>query len=151
MEVILKNDVEKLGTQGQVVKVAAGFARNYLLPQGLAVAASASNKKIIEQQRQATLRKDAKFASDAKELGTLMSNVSITIHQKAGEDDQLFGSVTSQDLQEALDKQGYKIERKKIVLDHPIKKLGEYRVVVKLHKEVSIEIPVHVLKEEAAA
>ena len=151
MEVILKNDVENLGTQGQVVKVAAGFARNYLLPQGLAVAASASNKKIIEQQRQATLRKDAKFASDAKELGTLMSNVSITIHQKAGEDDQLFGSVTSQDLQEALDKQGYKIERKKIVLDHPIKKLGEYRVVVKLHKEVSIEIPVHVLKEEAAA
>ena len=151
MEVSLKNDVEKLGTQGQVVKVAAGFARNYLLPQGLAVAASASNKKIIEQQRQATLRKDAKFASDAKELGTLMSNVSITIHQKAGEDDQLFGSVTSQDLQEALDKQGYKIERKKIVLDHPIKTLGEYRVVVKLHKEVSIEIPVHVLKEEAAA
>jgi large subunit ribosomal protein L9 len=148
MEVILKSDVEKLGQQGQVVKVAPGYARNFLLPQGLAVSATASNKKIVDQQRQATLRKEAKFASDARELAAMMGKVDITIHQKAGEEDQLFGSVTSQDIQEALEKQGYKLDRKKIVLDHPIKTLGEHKVTIKLHKEVSLDLPVHVLKEE---
>jgi large subunit ribosomal protein L9 len=148
MEVILKTDVEKLGHQGQVVKVAPGYARNYLLPQGLAVSATASNKKIVDQQRQATLRKEAKLASDARELAAMMGNVNITIHQKAGEEDQLFGSVTSQDIQEALEKQGYKVDRKKIALDHPIKTLGDHKVTIKLHKEVSLDIPVHVLKEE---
>jgi large subunit ribosomal protein L9 len=149
MEVILRHDVDKVGAQGQVVKVAPGFARNYLLPQGLAVAATASNKKIVDQQRQATLRKEAKFASDARELATMMANVSITFHMKSGEEDQLFGSVTSQDIQESLDKQGFKIDRKKIVLDHPIKTLGDHKVTLKLHKDVSLDVPVHVLKEEA--
>jgi len=151
MEVILRSDVDKIGHQGQVVKVAPGYARNFLLPKGLAVAATASNKKIVEQQRQSSLRKEAKVTADARELATMMSKVEITIHQKAGEEDQLFGSVTSQDIQEMLDKQGYKIDRKKIVLDHPIKTLGEHKVTLKLHKEVSLDIPVHVLKEESAA
>jgi large subunit ribosomal protein L9 len=150
MEVILKSDVEKLGQQGQVVKVTPGYARNFLLPKGLAVSATASNKKIVDQQRQATLRKEAKLASDARELAAMMSKVNITIHQKAGEEDQLFGSVTSQDVQESLEKQGYKIDRKKIVLDHPIKTLGEHKVTIKLHKDVSLDLPVHVVKEEAA-
>jgi len=148
MEVILRSDVDKVGHQGQVVKVAPGFARNYLLPQGLAVAATASNKKIVDQQRQATLRKEVKLATDARELATMMANVSITFHMKAGEGDQLFGSVTSQDIQESLDKQGYKIDRKKIVLEHPIKTIGEHKVALKLHKDVTLEVPVHVLKEK---
>jgi large subunit ribosomal protein L9 len=150
MEVILRSDVDKVGQQGQIVKVAPGFARNYLLPQGLAVAATASNKKIVDQQRQATLRKEAKVSADARELATMMGKVDITIHQKAGEEDQLFGSVTSQDIQESLEKQGYKIDRKKIVLDHPIKTLGEHKVTLKLHRDVSLDIPVHVLREETA-
>src|SRR5215475_7465690 len=149
MEVILRSDVDKLGNQGQTVKVAPGYARNYLLPKGLAVPATAANKKIVEQQRQATLRKEAKFASDARELAAMMVNVNITIHQKAGEEDQLFGSVTSQDIQEQLEKKGYKIDRKKIVLDHPIKTLGDHKVTLKLHKDVSLDVPVHVLREEA--
>lgn len=149
MEVILRSDVEKLGTQGQVIKVTPGYARNFLLPKGLAVPATASNKKIVDQQRQASLRKEAKLASDARDLGAMMAHVNLTFHQKAGEEDHLFGSVTSQDIQELLEKQGYKIDRKKIVLDHPIKTLGDHKVTVKLHKEVSIDIPVHVLKEES--
>ena len=150
MEVILRSDVEKLGHQGQVIKVTPGYARNFLLPKGLAVPATASNKKIVDQQRQASLRKEAKLDSDARELAALMSKVNLTIHQKAGEEDQLFGSVTSQDIQEMLEKQGYKIDRKKIVLEHPIKTLGDHKVTLKLHKEVSLDLPVHVVKEEAA-
>ncbi len=148
MEVILRQDVEKLGTTGQVVKVAPGYARNFLVPRGLAVPATEANKKIVEQQRQAYLRKEAKLAADAQELAKLMANVSINISQKAGENDQLFGSVTAQDIADQLDKQGYKIDRKKVALDHPIRTIGEHKVVVKLHREVSIEIPVNVSKEE---
>lgn len=148
MEVILRQDVEKLGTTGQIVKVAPGYARNFLVPRGLAVPATEANKKIVEQQRQAYLRKEAKLAADAQELAKLMANVSINISQKAGENDQLFGSVTAQDIADQLEKQGYKIDRKKVALDHPIRTIGEHKVVVKLHREVSIEIPVNVSKEE---
>jgi large subunit ribosomal protein L9 len=147
MEVILREDVEKLGTRGQLVKVTPGYARNFLLPKRLAVAATESNKKIVEQERQAHLRKEAKLVSDAGELAKLMGNVSVTIKQKAGENDQLFGSVTSKDIAEALEKQGYTIERRKIVLDEPIKTLGEFKVTLRLHKEVPAEITVHVVKE----
>jgi large subunit ribosomal protein L9 len=147
MEVILREDVEKLGTRGQLVKVAPGYARNFLLPKKLALAATESNKKIVEQERQAHLRKEAKLVSDASELAKLMGNVSVTISQKAGENDQLFGSVTSKDIAEALEKQGYTIERRKIVLEEPIKTLGEFKVTVRLHREVPAEITVHVVKE----
>jgi large subunit ribosomal protein L9 len=147
MEVILREDVEKLGTRGQLVKVAPGYARNFLLPKKLALAATESNKKIVEQERQAHLRKEAKLVSDAGELAKLMANVSVTISQKAGENDQLFGSVTSKDIAEALEKQGYTIERRKIVLEEPIKTLGEFKVTVRLHREVPAEITVHVVKE----
>ena len=115
MDVILREDVEKLGTRGQLVKVTPGYARNFLLPKRLAVAATESNKKIVEQERQAHLRREAKEVSDASDLGKMMADVSITISQKAGENDQLFGSVTSKDIAEALEKQGYTIERRKIV------------------------------------
>ena len=152
MEVILRSDVEKLGNQGQTVKVASGYARNFLLPKGLAVPATASNRKIVDQQREASLRKEAKLASDARDQATLIAKqVDLTFHQKSGEEDHLFGSVTSQDIQELLAKQGYTIDRKKIVLEHPIKTLGDHKVTLKLHKEVSLDLPVHVLKEETAA
>src|SRR5579871_2011479 len=102
MEVILREDVDNLGSRGQVVKVAPGFARNFLLPKRLAVAATESNKKIIEQERQAYLRKEAKLASEAQDLAKLMSGVVINISQKAGENDQLFGSVTAKDVADGL-------------------------------------------------
>src|ERR1700724_2816755 len=136
MDVILREDVEKLGTRGQLVKVTPGYARNFLLPKRLAVAATESNKKIVEQERQAHVRKESKLVADAGELAKLISNVSITFTQKAGESDQLFGSVTSKDIAEALEKQGYTIERRKIVLDEPIRTLGEFQVTLRLHKEV---------------
>jgi large subunit ribosomal protein L9 len=148
MEVILREDVEKLGTRGQLVKVAPGYARNFLLPKRLAVAATESNKKIVEQERQGHLRKEAKLVSDASELGRMMSSVSVTIKQKAGENNQLFGSVTSKDIADALEQQGYTIERRKIALDEPIKTLGEFKVTLRLHKEVPAEITVHVVKED---
>lgn len=148
MEVILREDVEKLGTRGQLVKVAPGYARNYLLPQRLAVAATESNKKIVEQERQAHLRKDAKLASEATELGKLIASAAITIKAKAGENDHLFGSVTAQDIANALEAQKFNVDRKKIVLDEPIRTLGDHKVVVKLHRDVSVEVPVSVVREE---
>ncbi len=148
MEIILREDIDKLGQRGQVVKVASGYARNFLLPKRLAVAATEANKKIVEQERQAHLRREAKVQSEASDLGKIMGSVEVTISQKAGENDQLFGSVTTADIANALEKQGYTIDRKKIVLDEPIKTLGEYKVAVRLHREVSIEIPVHVVREE---
>jgi large subunit ribosomal protein L9 len=148
MEVILREDIEKLGTRGDLVKVAPGYARNFLLPKRLAVAATESNRKIVEQERQAHLRKEAKVAAEATDLGKMLAAVNITISQKSGENDQLFGSVTSKDIAEALERQGYTIERRKIVLEEPIKTLGEFKVPLRLHREVTSEITVNVVKEE---
>jgi large subunit ribosomal protein L9 len=148
MEIILREDIDKLGHRGQVVKVASGYARNFLLPQKKAVAATESNKKIVEQERQAHVRRDAKVQGDAQELAKLVSSVELTIAQKAGENNQLFGSVTTADLAAALEKQGYTIDRKKIVLEEPIKVLGDFKVPVRLHREVSVDLTVHVVKEE---
>lgn len=148
MEIILREDIDKLGQRGQVVKVSPGYARNYLLPKRLAVAATESNKKIVEQERQAHLRRETKIQSDAQDLAKMMGSVEVTIAQKAGENDQLFGSVTTADLAAALEKQGYTIDRKKISLDEPIKTLGDFKVAVRLHKNVSFDLPVHVVREE---
>ena len=147
MEVILREDIDKVGNRGQVVKVAPGYARNFLLPRKLAVAATEANKKIVEQERQAHLRREARAQTDAQDLAKLMASVEITIAQKAGENDQLFGSVTAADIAAALEKQGYTIERKKIHLEEAIKTLGDFKAAVRLHREVSIEIPVHVIRE----
>jgi len=148
MEVILRQDVEKLGTRGQVVKVADGFARNFLLPKRLAVPATASNKNIVEQERQAALRREAKEVGAAQELAQLLGNVTLSTSQKAGENDALFGSVTSKDIADLLEKQNYTIDRKKILLEAPIKTLGEHKVAIKLHREVTAEVKLVVLKEE---
>jgi large subunit ribosomal protein L9 len=148
MEIILRTDIEKLGVRGQVVKVADGYARNYLLPQRLAVAASDSNKKIVEQERHAHLRREVKVKGDAEDLGKLMTGVSVTIAHKAGEQEQLFGSVTSKDIAEALEKLNYTIDRKKIHLDEPIRQLGEFKVPLRLHRDVTVEILVQVVREQ---
>jgi len=148
MEIILREDIDKLGQRGQMVKVTAGYARNFLLPRKLAVAATESNKKIGEQERQAHLRREAKQVNEAQELGKMMAAVAVTIRQKAGENDQLFGSVTANDVAVALEKMGYTIDRKKVHLEEPIKTLGSYQVSVRLHRDVSIDIPVHVVKDE---
>lgn len=148
MEVILRTDIEKLGGRGQVVKVADGYARNYLLPKRLAVAASESNKKIVEQERQAHLRREAKLKGEAEDLGKLMTGVTVSIAHKAGEQDQLFGSVTAKDIADALERQNYSIDRKKIHLEEPIRQLGEFKVPVRLHRDVTVEVTVQVVKEE---
>jgi large subunit ribosomal protein L9 len=148
MEVILREEIEKLGRRGDVVKVTPGYARNYLLPKRLAVAATDSNKKIVEQEKQAYLRRESKEIGDASDLAKMMAAVEVTIAQKAGDNDQLFGSVTAQDIAAALERAGYTIDRRKVILEEPIKTLGDFKVTVKLHREVSVELPVHVIKEE---
>ena len=148
MEVILREDIENLGARGQVVKVAPGYARNFLLPKRMAVAATEANKKIVEQERQAHLRKEAKAQGEAQDLAKIMTGATVRIAQKAGENDQLFCSVTSKDIAEALTAQNYNIDRRKIQLDEPIRQLGEYKVAVRLHRDVTVEITVVVAKEE---
>ena len=148
MEVILREDIENLGSRGQVVKVASGYARNFLLPKRMAVAATEANKKIVEQERQAHLRKEAKAQGEAQDLAKIMTGATVRIAQKAGENDQLFGSVTSKDIAEALTAQNYNIDRRKIQLDEPIRQLGEFKVPVRLYKDVSVDVTVIVAKEE---
>jgi large subunit ribosomal protein L9 len=148
MEVILREEIEKLGNRGDIVNVADGYARNYLLPKKLAVPATEANKKIIEQERQAYLRREAKLASEAEELARMLAGVTVTIAQKAGEMDQLFGSVTAKDIAEALEQQNFQIDRRKILLEEPIKQLGEYKVALRLHRTVTAEIQVNVVRAE---
>ncbi|MGC2661119.1 MAG: 50S ribosomal protein L9 [Bryobacteraceae bacterium] len=148
MDVILREDIDKLGSRGAVVKVADGYARNFLLPKKLAVAATASNKKIVEQEREAFLRREAKAKTDAEDLGKLMGNVRLTFHQRVGENDHLFGSVTSKDIAEALEAQRFHIDRRKVQLDEPIKTLGEHKVGLRLHRDVVTEITVVVEPEQ---
>lgn len=148
MEVILREDIDKLGIRGEMVKVAAGYARNFLLPKKLAVAATDANRKIVEQERQSHLRKEAKQKGEAEELAKLVGAVTVTITRKAGESDQLFGSVTANDIADALTLQHYNIERRKIQLEEPIRTLGEHKVTVRLHREVTADVTVNVVREE---
>lgn len=150
MRIILREDVEKLGTRGEMVNVANGYARNFLIPTNKAVAASAANVKIVEQERQAGLRRDAKEKDSAEELAKLMTGVTLVSVQKAGEADQLFGSVTSKDIADMLEKQGYSIDRKKIMLEAPVKTLGEHKIGIKLYRDVVAEITLVVNKDETA-
>jgi ribosomal protein L9 len=148
MEIILREDIEKLGHRGDIVKVADGYARNYLLPKRLAVLATESNKKIVEQERQAHLRREAKLEAEAAELAKVLNTLTLTISQRAGEQDQLFGSVTAKDIADALERQNYTVDRRKILLEDPIKTLGEHKVPIRLHRNVTAEITVQVVREE---
>ncbi len=147
MEVILKEDVAKLGSRGDVVRVAEGYGRNFLLPRRLAIEATIGNKKVIEQMRAAAVRRSAKEKAQAEELAKQFDGVSISFQRRSGEHDQLFGSVTSGDLAEALEKKGFNIDRRKINLHEPLKTLGEFTVPIKLHKDVTAHLKVVIEKE----
>lgn len=147
MEVILREDVEKVGARGALVKVADGYARNFLLPNRLAVAATESNRKIVEQEREAHIRRDAKVQADAQSLAQLMANITLTFRHRVGENDQLFGSVTAKDIADALEAQKFHIERRRVQLDEPIRTLGQHEVHVRLHREVTVPIKVVVEPE----
>lgn len=148
MQIILQEDVEKLGTRGQLVDVAEGYARNFLLPRKLALEASPGNMKRLEKMRVAFAKKEATEKESAQKLADLLAAVSLTEARKAGENDQLFGSVTSADIAEALAAQGFTIDKKKIVLSEPIKLVGEYEIPVKLHREVTANVKLTVKKEQ---
>src|SRR5215469_3836611 len=151
MEVILKEDVPKLGHRGDVVRVAEGYGRNYLLPRKLAIEATRGNKAVIEQMKQAAVRRSAVEKSDAEALSKQLEGVSLTFRRKAGEKDHLFGSVTSADIAEALEQKGFNIDRRKIQLHEPLKALGEFEVAIKLHRDVTSKVKVTVEKETSEA
>ena len=147
MEVILKEDVAKLGSRGDVVKVAEGFGRNYLLPRKLAIEASTGNKAVIEQMKAASVRRSAKEKTQAEELAKQFDGVSVSFQRRSGEHDQLFGSVTSGDIADALAKKGFNVDRRKIQLHEPLKTVGEFTVPIKLHKDVTTHLKVVIEKE----
>jgi large subunit ribosomal protein L9 len=150
MEVILKEDVPKLGHRGDVVKVAEGYGRNFLLPRKLAIEATHGNKAVIEQMKQSSIRKSAVEKTDAENLAKQLDGVSLAFHRKAGEKDHLFGSVTSSDIADALTAKGFNIDRRKIQLDEPLKSIGDFEVQIRLHRDVTGKVKVSVQKEAEA-
>ncbi|HEX6905052.1 MAG TPA: 50S ribosomal protein L9 [Terriglobales bacterium] len=147
MEVILKEDVQKLGSRGDVVKVADGYGRNYLLPRKLAIEATKANRAVIEQMKAAAVRRSAREKADAEALSTQFNNLSLSFRRRSGEHDQLFGSVTSGDLAAEMEKKGFNVDRRKIQLHEPLKSLGEFTIPVKLHKDVTAHVRVVIEKE----
>ena len=148
--VLLREDINNLGARGEIVRVKAGYARNYLLPRKLAVQATASNVRQIEQERAALLKREAKERGTAEAQGQQLSALSLNFERKVGEHGILYGSVTSMDIAEALTEKGYEIDRRRITLREAIKETGEFTVTVRLHREVTIEIPVIVTPEGSA-
>jgi large subunit ribosomal protein L9 len=142
MEVILKEDVQKLGHRGDVVKVADGYGRNYLLPGKLAIEATLANRAVIAQMKESAIRKSAKEKAQSEDLARSLTNVELTFERKVGENDHLFGSVTSGDIAQQLEAKGYTIDRRKIALEDPLKQLGEFHVPVKLHRDVTAHVKV---------
>lgn len=149
MEVILKEDVPKLGSRGDVVKVAEGFGRNFLLPKKLAIEATTGNKSVIDQMKAAAVRRSAKEKSGAEELAKQFDGLEVSFLRKSGENDQLFGSVTSGDIADALEKKSFHIDRRKIQLHEPLKSVGEFTIPIKLHKDVTTHLKVVIGKEAA--
>ena len=148
MEVILKEDVAKLGSRGDVVKVADGYGRNFLLPHKLAIEANTANKTVIEQMKASAVRRSASEKTEAEAQAKQFENVVVEFSRKAGEKDHLFGSVTSADIAEGLEKKGFTIDRRKIQLAEPLRSVGEYDIPIRLHREVTARFKVVVKKEE---
>jgi large subunit ribosomal protein L9 len=151
MEVILKEDVSNLGHRGDVVKVADGYGRNYLLPKKLALEATAANKAVIEQMKASAVRRSAKEKGEAEQLLAQLNDVALLFERRVGENDHLFGSVTSSDIAQQLEQKGFNIDRRKVQLDEPLKSVGEFLIPVRLHREVTAHVKVTVKGEEAAA
>ncbi len=150
MEVILKEDVENLGHRGDVIKVAQGYGRNFLLPKKLAIEATSGNKAVIEQMKNSSVRRSAKEKGDAELLLQQVEQLALSFMRKTGDGDHLFGSVTATDIAHALEEQGFQIDRRKIHLEEPLKSLGEFLVPVRLHREVTAHVKVSVAKEAEA-
>jgi large subunit ribosomal protein L9 len=153
MEVILKEDVLKLGNRGDVVKVADGYGRNYLLPGKLAIEATMANKAVIEQMKASAARKTIKEKAASEELAKQITAVELTFERKVGDGEHLFGSVTSGDIAHAIELQGFSVDRRKIALEEPLKMLGEFHVPIKLHRDVTAHVKVTIVSdapEEAA-
>jgi large subunit ribosomal protein L9 len=146
-KILLRQDVDDLGARGEIVRVRAGYARNYLLPRKLAVEATANNVKQIEQERAALLKKEANERSTAVGQAEQLGKLVLEFKRKAGEQGALYGSVTSMDVAEALKERGYEIDRHRLHLREPIKRLGEFNVPLRLHREVSIDLQVKVIPE----
>lgn len=142
MEVILKEDVNKLGNRGDVVKVTDGYGRNYLLPRKLAIEATHANRSVIEAMKAASQRRSVREKADAEGLAKQFESVHLTFLRKVGERDHLFGSVTSSDIAQELEARGFTIDRRKLQLDEPLKTLGEFMVPVKLHRDVTAQVKV---------
>ena len=151
MEVILKEDINNLGHRGDVVKVADGYGRNYLLPQKLALQATAANKAVIDQMKASAVRRSAKEKSEAEVLVGQLNNLALVFERKVGENEHLFGSVTSADIAQQLEAKGFTIDRRKVQLDEPLKQVGEFHIPVKLHREVTAHVAVTVKGEEVEA
>lgn len=149
-KVLLRDDIDNLGGRGEIVSVKSGYARNYLLPQGFAMLATKGNVKQIEQEKEQLLKKAAQERSTAEAQLEQMQNLTFNFERKAGESGTLFGSVTSMDIESALQEKGYEIDRRKIVLKSPIKEVGDYIIPLKLHREVTLELPITVSVEGEA-
>jgi len=147
MKLVLRQDYEPLGKSGTVVNVKPGFARNFLIPKGLAMPATEKNLKRYENEKKQMYWRQEKEKRQSEELAKTLENVSCTITVQVGEEDKMFGSVTSQNIAEALESQGYTIDKRKIVLEEPIKSLGIYSVPIKLHTDVEAKVKVWVVKE----
>jgi len=147
MEVILREDVKSLGKAGELVRVKPGYARNFLLPKGLAYEATEGNKKRIAAETRARSARVAAERGEAEALGTRLSGVTLALAGKAGDEGKLFGSITAQDIAEALARQGFEVDRRRIELEQPIKTLGAHTVSVRLHPEVHAEVRVEVVPE----
>jgi len=147
MEIILKEDVANLGSRGDVVKVAEGYGRNYLLPRKLGMQATSANKAVIDQMKNAAARRSATEKAIAEELVTKLEPLTLSFTRKSGAEGHLFGSVTSADIAAELATQGFEVDRRKIVLPEPIKTVGETKVAIKLHREVTAQVKVKVLAE----
>lgn len=146
--ILLREDVDALGGRGEIVKVKAGYARNYLLPHGIATLATKGNVRQIELEREALLKKAAIEKATAEAQREQMESIALSFARKSGEAGTLFGSVTSMDIADALKEKGYEVDRKRVVLRDPIKEMGEYTVKVKLHREVTLDVPVRVTNED---
>lgn len=149
MEVILREHVENLGRRGEVVKVAAGYARNYLLPRKLALAVTEGNKRIIARERQLADARESEEKQTAEALASRLAATELSVERRVGETEALYGSVTSADIAEALAAKGLEIDKRKIHLDEPIKAIGEFTVPVRLHRDVTAQLKVHVVKQDA--
>jgi large subunit ribosomal protein L9 len=146
-QVLLREDIDNLGARGEIVRVKAGYARNYLLPRKLAVEATTNNVRQIQGERAALVKREAKERSSADAQAEQLRNLTLKFERKVGEAGVLYGSVTSMDIAQALKDQGYEIDRRRIVLREPIKRFGNYAVPLRLHRDVTVELPVNVLGE----